>query len=93
MTTLKLSTRSKNNLIDVHQDLVDVVHRALQITKWAVDLCALIGGRASWSWPPYEEIASAMKQAAQELGVEIQWGGDWTSFKDGPHFELKNIRG
>jgi peptidoglycan L-alanyl-D-glutamate endopeptidase CwlK len=29
-----------------------------------------------------------MKQAAMDLGVQIEWGGDWTSFKDGPHFQL-----
>jgi peptidoglycan L-alanyl-D-glutamate endopeptidase CwlK len=29
-----------------------------------------------------------MKAAAKELGVAITWGGDWVSFKDGPHWEL-----
>ncbi|MDR2824734.1 MAG: M15 family metallopeptidase [Prevotellaceae bacterium] len=38
-----------------------------------------------------KEIAKAMKQAAKELGTTISWGGDWTSFKDYPHFELKNF--
>jgi len=23
-----------------------------------------------------------------EFKVPIIWGGDWTSFRDGPHFEL-----
>lgn len=54
----------------------------------AVDLIALIGGKVSWDWPPYYVIADAMKQAAQELGVPIEWGGDWRSFKDGPHYQL-----
>ena len=30
-----------------------------------------------------------MKQAAKELGVNIVWGGDWKSFKDGPHFQIE----
>ncbi|MBO0346023.1 peptidoglycan-binding protein [Roseibium sp. CAU 1637] len=29
-----------------------------------------------------------MKQAADELGVPVEWGGDWRSFFDGPHFQL-----
>jgi peptidoglycan L-alanyl-D-glutamate endopeptidase CwlK len=29
-----------------------------------------------------------MKDAAKDLKVPITWGGDWTMFKDGPHFEL-----
>lgn len=55
----------------------------------AVDLAAVVGGKVRWDWPLYPRIASAMKQAARELGVSIQWGGDWKTFKDGPHFELR----
>lgn len=39
-------------------------------------------------WDEYYPIADAMKQAAEDLGVEIVWGGDWKSFPDGPHYEL-----
>ncbi|EOL9787081.1 M15 family metallopeptidase, partial [Escherichia coli] len=24
-----------------------------------------------------------------ELGTAIEWGGDWRTLKDGPHFQLK----
>lgn len=58
------------------------------LTGHAVDLCALIDGEVRWDWPLYYKIAAAMKAAAKELGVAIVWGGDWKSFKDGPHFEL-----
>ena len=39
-------------------------------------------------WDQYYPLADAMKQAAEELSISIVWGGDWKSFKDGPHFEL-----
>lgn len=58
------------------------------ITGHAVDLAALVGGQIRWDWPLYARIAYAMKMAADELKVKIVWGGDWKSFKDGPHFEL-----
>lgn len=54
----------------------------------AVDLVALVGGQVTWSWEPYFDIAEAMKQAALELNIPIEWGGDWKSFRDGPHFQL-----
>lgn len=57
------------------------------LTGHAVDLAAWVG-TVRWDWPLYPRIAAAMKQAAKELGVPIEWGGDWTSFKDGPHFQL-----
>jgi peptidoglycan L-alanyl-D-glutamate endopeptidase CwlK len=58
------------------------------ITGHAVDLGALIDGEVRWDWPLYYKIAAAMKEAAKELNVPIVWGGDWRTFKDGPHFEL-----
>ena len=58
------------------------------ITGHAVDLAPYIAGAIRWDWPPFHDIAKAMKAAAAELGVTIVWGGDWVSFKDGPHWEL-----
>ena len=58
------------------------------LTGHAFDVAALVGGSVRWDWPLYTKIAEAVKAAANELGVEIIWGGDWKSFRDGPHFEL-----
>lgn len=62
--------------------------RSRHLTGHAVDLGAYIGGRVRWDWPPYHRIAAAIKAAAAELDVPIEWGGDWRTFKDGPHFQL-----
>lgn len=53
----------------------------------AVDLAAWVG-EVRWDWPLYHKIADAMKLAASELGIPIEWGGDWSTLKDGPHFQL-----
>jgi peptidoglycan LD-endopeptidase CwlK len=59
------------------------------ITGHAVDLLPIgPNGRAAFDWPLYHKLAPAVKAAAQAEGVAIVWGGDWKSFKDGPHFEL-----
>ena len=54
----------------------------------AVDLGAWVCGEVRWDWPLYDKIASAMKLAAVDLDLKIEWGGDWRSFRDGPHFQL-----
>ncbi len=54
----------------------------------AVDLGAYVGDEVRWDWPLYYKIAAAMKEAANELSVPIEWGGDWKIFRDGPHFQL-----
>ncbi len=58
------------------------------LTGHALDVVAYVGGTVSWDWPLYDRIAVAMKSAAEELGVPIEWGGDWVSLKDGPHYQL-----
>jgi peptidoglycan L-alanyl-D-glutamate endopeptidase CwlK len=58
------------------------------LTGHAIDLVAYVGASVSWDWILYHQIASAVKDAARLEKVAIVWGGDWTSFKDGPHFEL-----
>ncbi|MCX2590170.1 M15 family metallopeptidase, partial [Proteus penneri] len=39
-------------------------------------------------WSYFKKVADAMMQAAKELSVDIEWGGNWKTFKDGPHFQL-----
>ena len=58
------------------------------LTGHAVDLGAFVEGEVRWDWPLYHKIAKAMKTAAAEHGTPMTWGGDWRTFKDGPHFEL-----
>lgn len=54
----------------------------------AVDAAPLIDGKVSWDWPLYHRLAKIVKQAAKDVGVPIEWGGDWRTFKDGPHWQL-----
>ena len=58
------------------------------LTGHAVDLAPMIGGTVRWDWPLYHQLAAVVKDAAQAENVPIQWGGDWRTFKDGPHWEL-----
>ena len=54
----------------------------------AVDLAATIDGRVRWDWPLYDRLAKRMKAAAKAEKVPLEWGGDWKTFKDGPHYQL-----
>ena len=106
-----LSKLSLSRLEGVHEDLVKVVKRAIELTEvdfrvneglrsksrqtqlvasgasqttnsrhltgHAVDLLALVKGLPSWDWVHYYKIAEAMRQAAAELKIKIEWGGAW----------------
>jgi len=54
----------------------------------AIDVAFIIDGKLRWDWPLYKKFADVMKQASKAVKVPIEWGGDWRSFKDGPHFQL-----
>jgi peptidoglycan L-alanyl-D-glutamate endopeptidase CwlK len=58
------------------------------LTGKAVDIAVLFDGAITWDFAKYQIVASHVKKVAKELGIDIVWGGDWQSFKDGPHFEL-----
>ncbi|HBC5916734.1 TPA: M15 family metallopeptidase [Proteus mirabilis] len=59
------------------------------LTGHAVDIVPLVNGAIPWQdWSAFEAVSKVMKQAAQQLGISINWGGDWVSFRDGPHYEL-----
>ena len=80
--------RSKTRQIELVNKGASKTLNSRHITGHAVDVVALIGGAVRWDWPLYDKIAKAFKQAAKELNIPIVWGGDWKTFKDGPHFEL-----
>jgi hypothetical protein len=55
------------------------------LTGHAVDIAPY---PLTWDWEYFQPIEVAMKQAAEELEIDLEWGGDWRSFKDGPHWQL-----
>ena len=51
--------------------------KSKHLDGYAVDLMAYIGSRGTWELNVYDEVADAMKQAAQEEGVALRWGAAW----------------
>lgn len=54
----------------------------------ACDLAVRVNGEIRWDWPLYADLAKLVKAAAMVEKVPIEWGGDWASLKDGPHYQL-----
>jgi len=57
---------------------------------YAVDLYPFVNGKVQLNDKAnLRKIANHIKETAKRLGYNIEWGGDWKSFVDLPHFELK----
>ena len=62
--------------------------KSRHLTGHAIDIAPMLNGKISWDWPLYHKLAPLVKKAAANVGVQIEWGGDWRTFKDGPHWQL-----
>jgi hypothetical protein len=62
--------------------------KSRHLTGHAVDVVAIPAGVVSWEWDYYAQVAVAVQQAARECGINLEWGGEWKTLKDGPHFQL-----
>jgi peptidoglycan L-alanyl-D-glutamate endopeptidase CwlK len=55
------------------------------LTGHAVDV---VDEKCTYGETELRQIAKVVKQAAADLGIPIEWGGDWKHFQDTPHFQL-----
>ena len=62
--------------------------RSRHLSGHAVDIAVYIDGKLTWDFDSYQTVATHIKEVGKSLGVVVEWGGDWVSFKDGPHFQL-----
>lgn len=54
----------------------------------AFDIAVYVNGKLTWEEGYYRKVAQAMFKAAIKKGIQIEWGGMWRTFFDGPHFQL-----
>lgn len=68
--------------------------KSRHLTGHAVDLAPLVdlnGDKAlelTWVRESFFPIVDAMRASAAAAGVLIEWGGDWHTFVDMPHWQL-----
>lgn len=74
--------RSKERQAQLVKEKKSTTSNSRHLTGHAVDLAAWVDNTISWDWKYYHQISKAMKQAAEELKIPIEWGGNWKTFKD-----------
>ena len=90
--TITEGLRTKERQAQLFKEKKTTTMNSRHLTGHAIDLAAWIivdnKGTVSWDWKYYYIIETAMKQAAKELKIPIEWGGNWKTFKDAPHWQL-----
>jgi peptidoglycan LD-endopeptidase CwlK len=64
--------------------------RSRHLLGRAIDFVVLINGKANWDLENYEKVAKVFLDVGKELGIELEAGAFWKTFKDGPHIQLKD---
>jgi len=59
--------------------------KSRHLTGHAVDL---VDEKFTWGEREMADLAFIVKAAAADCRVPVEWGGDWKSFIDTPHFQL-----
>lgn len=81
--------RSKDRQRDLVLAGKSTTMNSRHLTGHAVDLVPLNSKRqAVWDWKLIKLMSPAVMQAARDLDVTLDWGGDWKGFPDGAHYEL-----
>ena len=80
--------RSKERQRELFAKGLSKILNSRHITGHAVDFAPLLFGEVTWKTPAFLPVIEAFKKAAAELGIPIESGGDWRSFKDYPHIQL-----
>lgn len=83
----KSKTMNSRHLPSLARGLPALVSHAVDLAPM-VDLDGDGDLDLSWNARDFKPIADAMKAAAAKLRLTIEWGGDWKSFVDCPHFQL-----
>ena len=84
--------RTRARQIELVQSGASQTMNSRHLTGHAVDLMPIGPNGPAFDWPLYDRLGPAVKAAADKEGVSLVWGGDWKSFRDGPHFELDRNR-
>jgi hypothetical protein len=80
--------RSKARQQQLFNERKSMTLNSRHIDGHAIDVAAIINGEASWHWTHYETIAAAFDKASKELRIPVEWGGNFVTLRDGPHFQL-----
>jgi len=87
--------RSRQRQLELYERGASRTLNSRHITGHAVDLWPInpftglrVPGDDPSLWEWCIKLSHWVKLAAVEQAVPINWGGDWRSFPDGPHYEL-----
>jgi peptidoglycan L-alanyl-D-glutamate endopeptidase CwlK len=88
--TILEGLRSKERQRILVQKGASKTMKSRHLTGHAVDIAPVINGQVTWDWKYYYHLEKIIKTAAKQVNIIVEWGGDWTKFKDGPHWQLPN---
>ena len=81
--------RSEEKQLEYYRQGKSQTKKGKHLTGNAVDLYPLTMDRKAVDWNRFEDLVALMFQVAKEMDVKLIWGGNWKTFVDKCHFELR----
>ncbi len=64
--------------------------RSRHQTGTAFDIYGYVDGKATWDEVVLTEIALHLVRVAKEsYDIDLDWGGNWSTFRDMPHYQIR----
>ena len=80
--------RTKERQRELVRDGKSQTMNSRHLTGHAVDIFIYKDKKAVWEFDEYIPVANLIKAIGSDKGITIEWGGDWETFADAPHFQL-----
>lgn len=62
--------------------------KSRHLSGHAIDAVAIVNGEIVWDIHLQRRINLFVQRAARKRGVIVEWGGNWKTLVDGPHWQL-----
>ena len=72
-----------------HLDGINKKSKHNLLPSKGIDLYAYVNGKADYSDKYMGILAGVILSIAKDMGIELEWGGNWKSLKDMPHYNTK----
>jgi peptidoglycan LD-endopeptidase CwlK len=80
--------RTKTGSIVTYKDGFREKSKHNFLPSQAIDVVCMIDNKVTWASSVYIKLSEHILKVAKELNIPIEWGGNFKTLKDYPHYQI-----